>query len=399
MFADYVENGRGFGEVGEVLGAVGLEPNLLRPYFDDKGRQCVTVNTGRKRFDEKLGYPVPIQKQMLIEDAVRRGIIPLTNAQTTLRKEEWLMLDRVVLKASRQRLRAWNDMASANSFGGFDGMSKMVLEHERMTDVGEALVDMDGVAEGKTDRAHFQNQGLPLPITHVHFTHSAREIAVARQSGTPLDTSGAEMAARRVAEKIEKTLIGVDTGMTYGDQTGRGYANAPTVYGYTNHPDRITKTDITTPTGSNPNVTVGEVLDMRDLATAQNFFGPYMLYHTNDWDQYMDNDYFTGTFAQGLVSGSRTLRQRLQGIEGITDVRRLDFWTDTTALLLVQMTSEVVRAVNGMGITTVQWPTKGGAELHFRVMAIMVPQIRSQFIGTSQLESAARCGIVHGTTS
>lgn len=399
MYTDYVENGQGFGEVGEQLGAVRFEPNLLRPYFDSKGRRCITVNTGRKKFDEKLGHPVPEQKQMLVSEAVERGIIPIANAQTTLRKEEWLMMDRAVLAASRQRLRAWNDIPS--SFGGFDGMSKMVLEHERMTDVGEAVVDMDGVAMGKTDTPRFQLEGLPLPITHVSFTYTARRLAVARQSGTPLDTTMAEMAGRRVAETIEKTLIGETTGMTYGDAagSGRGYANEPTVRGYTNQPDRITKTDLTAPTGSNPDTTLAEVLAMRDLATAQNFFGPYMLYHSNNWDQYMDNDYLVGTAAQGLAAPETTLRNRLRAIDGITDVRRLDYWTATSALLLVQMTSDVVRQVNGMGITTVQWPTKGGSELNFRVMAIMVPQIRSQFIGTDQTEAAAKCGIVHATTA
>ena len=393
MYTDYVENGRGFGEVGEQLGAVRFEPNLLRPYFDSRGRRCITVNTGHKKFDEKLGYPVPIQKNILVNEAVERGIIPIANAQTSLRKEEWLMMDRAVLSASRQRLRAWNDIP--NSFGGFDGMSKMVLEHERMTDVGEAIVDMDGVETGGTDTPLFLPEGLPLPITHVSFTYTARRLAVSRQSGTPLDTTMAEMAGRRVAEKIEKTLIGEDTGMTFGDQTGRGYGAAPTVRGYTNQPDRIQKTDLTAPTGSNPDTTLEEVLAMKDLATAQNFFGPFMLYHSNDWDQYMDNDYLVGTEAQGLAAPETTLRNRLRAIEGIIDVRRLDYWTGTTALLMIQMTSDVVRRVEGMGITTVQWPTKGGAELNFRVMAIMVPQLRSQYVGTSQ--STSKCGIVHAT--
>jgi hypothetical protein len=397
VVTDYIQNGQGFGEAGETLAGVGFDPLLMRPYFDRKGRRCVTVNTRKTRFDEKLGYSVPIQEQMLVNDAVDRGLMPIVNAQTTLRKDEWFMLDRAVLAAARPRLRAWNDLAAASSFGGFDGLSKMMLEHERMTDTGEALVDMDGIAEANTDAPLFQLEGLPLPITHSAFSYSARRLAVSRKSGTPLDTASAEQAGRRVAEKIEKTLIGEDTGLTYKTAAARGYDNTPTVYGYSNHPDRITKTDLTTPTGSNPDTTLAEVLTMRDLATAQNFFGPFMLYHSNDWDQYMDNDYYAGTYAQGLVSGGRTLRERLRAIDGITDVRRLDYWTATTALLMVQMTSQVCRAVNGLGLTTVQWPTKGGAQINFRVMAIMVPQIRSQFIGTDQTNAAAKCGIVHAT--
>jgi hypothetical protein len=50
-------------------------------------------------------------------------------------------------------------------------------------------------------------------------------------------------------------------------------------------------------------------------------------------------------------------------------------------LILVQLTSEVARAVNGMDITTVQWEEKGGMRLHFKVMAIQVPQLRADYYG------------------
>jgi hypothetical protein len=97
----------------------------------------------------------------------------------------------------------------------------------------------------------------------------------------------------------------------------------------------------------------------------------------------MDDDY--------RATDSRTLRQRLRQIDAITDVRRLDFLTSTYTFLLVQMTSDVARAINGMDITTVQWETQGGMRVNFKVMAIQVPQIRSDFNG--------RTGIVHATTA
>jgi hypothetical protein len=47
--------------------------------------------------------------------------------------------------------------------------------------------------------------------------------------------------------------------------------------------------------------------------------------------------------------------------------------------------------VIGMDVTTVQWETHGGMRLNFKVMAIMVPQLRSDFNGNA--------GIVHGSTA
>jgi hypothetical protein len=382
MFVDYVMNGQGHGEVGAQLAGCGFEPNLLRPYINDDGVKCVTVNTGS--FDTEGN---PEYEERTVSEMVNNGVhIPVANA-TSLRKDEWLKLDTVILKAARQRLRAWNDLnENVEAFGGFNGMSKMILEHETMNDPGEAIVDFDGLSEGRVDAPRMQLEGLPLPITHSSFYFSSRRLAVSRNTGTPLDTTMAEAAARRVAESIEKTLIGVQTGPTYG--VAADYNNTPTVRGYLNHPDRTTKTDLNTPTGSNGEDVMTDVLEMIDLAYTDDHYGPYMLYHSTDYSQYMDNLFSTTEPSAG------TLRNRLREIDDVIDVRRLDYLPSSSnpfTLLLVQMTSDVVRAVNGMDITTVQWETQGGMQVNFKVMAIQVPQIRSDYNSKS--------GIVHATTS
>ena len=55
------------------------------------------------------------------------------------------------------------------------------------------------------------------------------------------------------------------------------------------------------------------------------------------------------------------------------------------------MTPDVCRAVNGMDITTVQWESSGGMRINFKVMAIQVPQLFTDY--------NRRTGIVHGTFS
>lgn len=380
MFVDYIQNGQGHGPVAEQLAGCRFDPGLLRPYIDNRGVRCVTVNTGQYGADGK-----PMLKKMPVAELLNNGISsPVFNA-TSLRKDEWVQLDSVVQKAARQRLRAWSDLAQSNTFGGFNGMSKTILEHETMSDPGEAIVDMDGLTEGRTDSPKFQLEGLPLPITHSDFWFSSRRLAVSRNTGTPLDTTMAEAAGRRVAEMIEKTLIGVETGITYGSSAS--YGRASTVYGYTNFPDRITKTDLTTPTGSNPEAVVQDILEMRDLLYASNFYGPFMLYHSTGYDAFLDNDYFR----TGGTSAVRSVRERIQAIDGISGIRRLDFLTSGYVLIMVQMTSDVARAVNGMDITTVQWESVGGMRLNFKVMAIQVPQLRSDYNGNT--------GIVHATTA
>lgn len=412
---DFILNQQGFGPVAEMLAGVRFDPGMMRPYFDKNNNAAVTVNTGRWTVEK--GQRVPIREHRTVRELANNGIVsPVFNA-TTLRKEEWIELDRVVLRAARYRLRAWADLANANSFGGFNGMSKMILEHETMSDPGEAIVDMDGLTEGRGDTPQFQLQGVPLPITHSDFWFSSRRLAVSRNTGTPLDTTMGEAAGRRVAETIEKTTIGNNTGVTYGGNSTQvgGYGRASTVYGYLNFPARLTGTGLVKPTtgGWTPASTLASVLKFRDQLYANKFYGPFMLYTSNDWDQYLDNDYIlTG----GNVA-TQTLRERLKAIEGITDVRRLDFLfatppsTSTSGIgassytgpggegvptagnpytfLMVQMTPDVARAINGMDITTVQWESVGGMRLNFKVMCIQVPQLRADYYGNCGILQAA----------
>lgn len=401
----YLLNGRVHGNVGEEMQQVRWEPGLLRPYLHHNpktGRQerLVTINTGRYKMNSKTGKEEPVYKAVPIGDLMRRGYYsPVFNA-TTLQGYEWVQMDEAVRMAARQRLSAWDDLASSNTYGGFDGMSKLTLEYDAMADFGEAVMDMEGLGVGRTDSPLFKTRSMPLPIIHADFYWSARRLAVSRNGSVPLDTASAEQGARRVAEMVEQLTIGTISGPNYGGQTtGRhphdttagtytGTAlGASTIYGYTNFPHRITYTSLATPTGSNPEAVMANVIAMRELAYTNKYYGPFMLYTSTAYDAYLDNDYFR----TGGTSANTTLRERIKAIAGIKDVKRLDYLTTGYQMILVQQTPDVARAVKGMDITTVQWESKGGMQINFKIMCIMVPQLRSDYNGNT--------GIVHGTAS
>lgn len=379
-----INSGTGLGDNDHLLLKQGnrFDEGMHRPYFDPKtGIPCVNVKTGQMVWNKDLGDYVPERQQVPIKELRAAGIDnPVFNA-TTLEKLQWIQLDKLILQVARKRLRAWADLSAAAPYGGFNGMQKTLLEHQTTNDPGEALVDMDGLSEGRSDRRKYQVEGVPLPITHASFRYNRRELEISRSSGIPLNVRDAEAAVRRVTEKVEQTLIGNVAGMDFGDSTN--YSRTSKVYGYMTYPDRNTVT-ITTPTGSNPEATVDDILEMRDAMYADNMFGNYMVYHGSSWDRYMDNDYAR----LGGDNASMTLRDRIRKIDGIQDCRRLDFLSGYT-LLMVMMDSNVAQAVNGMDITTLQWETVGGMQIHFKVMAIYVPRIFSDMDG--------RCGIVHGS--
>ena len=73
-------------------------------------------------------------------------------------------------------------------------------------------------------------------------------------------------------------------------------------------------------------------------------------------------------------------------IEGINDIKVIDTLTADN-VVLVEMQSETVRLVRGMGIQIVEWSTEGKMITKYKVMTIQVPQVRADQDGNS--------GIVH----
>lgn len=352
---DYILNGQANGSVAAAIAGNNFDVGAMRPYIGEDGRSYVTANASA----ESEGQAVPVQ-----------------NANASLLRLEWTLLDETVIRAALPRLRAVADLRGRGlQFTIPNGMSKTVLQTQAQSDISGAAISMDGLADSAGDRPIYNLQNLPLPIIHKDFSFSARQVAVSRNGSMPLDLSMAELAARRVAEAAEQLLLGVATSYQYGGGM---------IYGYTNFPGRMTAV-LSSPlaSGWTPRQTLLDVLAMRLQSQAKYHFGPWVLYVSLAWDRFLDDDL-------SIYKGDLTLRDRLRRIEGIEDVVTLDYLKGYD-MVLVQMTTDVCREVVGMDITTVQWETKGGMELNFKVMCILVPQIRSDFNGNT--------GIVHGAVA
>jgi uncharacterized linocin/CFP29 family protein len=338
-----LNNAMANGGVFEKLMACNFNVNCLRPWVGTDGRTYISVTENGK---------VTAQ--------------PVNNTVGTLRKEDWIKLDEAIIKAAQPRLRLVADLRAAGlQYALPNGLGYTVLQTERAGDIGDAEISMDGMREGANERPEFDLVSLPLPIIHKDFSYSARQIAASRNGGSPLDTFTAELASRKVAEEMEKLAIGVADTYTFGGGT---------IYGLANYTDALTYTDMTLPNASGwtPEICVLDVLGMIQAAKDNYYYGPYTLYLSAAWGQYLDEDY--------KAYSDITLRERLEKITGISSVKTLDYLTGYTVILL-QMTSDVMRMVIGMEITTVQWESHGGMLQNFKVMGIIVPQTRCDING------------------
>lgn len=352
-----------------------LDIDYLRPYVGDDG-QSTYIN---RPILNAMGEPIFDENRQMQIQAV--PTMNDTNATLTIR--DWIDMDTMLLKTLKLRLKVAKDLIERGlTYNIPGGMARTVLQFQTQSDISGATISMDGMRLGESDRPEFGLVNFPLPIIHKDFQYSLREI-LASKAGivrAPLDLNTVELATRRVAEGVEQLTLG----MTSSDlllQASYSYGGG-TVYGYANFPSRITTT-ITSPAaaGWTPDATLNDMLMMVKLAKQAKHTGPYKVYCGLLWDPYMDNDYkatFNGT----------TLRERLGMIKDIEEVDTVDYIPDYS-LILVQMDTETVRMVQAVPPTVVQWETKGGFEVNFKVLTIMVPQLRADFYGNS--------GVVHGS--
>lgn len=353
---EFVLNGVGQGPIGRRLMRSGWDPGALRPVLTDNGQAAyLTLN----RFNPATGRMEQYNR-------------PTTNANATLRKDEWILLDRTVTQAAKARLQAWTDLRRLSPRNIPNGMGVTAIQYQAISDITPATVSMDGLRKSERDRPVLDLRNFPLPIIHKDWSFPLREIATSQNRGEGIDVTTGFMAGRKVGEEIEKILLGVNTGITYGGGT---------VYGYTNFPDRITYS-LTDPTevGWSPRVTLQDMLAMKAASQNKFYYGPWMVYCSPNWDAVMDDDF-------SATKGDLTLRERIGKIKGLNEPQTLDYLTGYT-ILLVQMDPMVAQAIVGMDVTTLQWQEDGGMEELFKTMAIMAPLLRSDI--------NLNTGIVHG---
>lgn len=287
--------------------------------------------------------------------------------------DEWKEIDRVVLQAAQLRLIGIADLLSRGLTYPIEGLSKTVLGYQDAGEGEPAELSMDGLTKGRRDRPVYGTNYLPLPITHCDFSFSARELGESRKGTQPLDTTKAGTSGRMVAEKSEEILFLGSSSFSYGGGV---------IYGYTDFPNRnqFTLQMAWDSSDCNGEIILQDIRDMKQASLNARHYGPWVLYIPTNYETTMDDDFKSGS--------DKTLRQRILEIKGIEDVRVADKLT-ASQVVLVQMSPDVVRVVQGLDLQTVDWETEGGMQLNFKVMQIQVPQIRADKNG--------RCGVTHGS--
>lgn len=302
---------------------------------------------------------------------------PLT-ANATLRKDEWETIDERVNEVLRERLTVVDDLRGRGLVQSVS-IGSLLRVTERLSDFDEAEVSFDGDTDPTSDRPNFEKDIVPVPVVAKDFRLNWRQLAASRERGDPLDTTGAELAARKVRDRLQKLIT---RGLAAGGPTGGG------IPGLTTAQRRIT-VSLSTPWDQSAADPVGDTLAMLDAAYAANLFGPFYLYIPKNWWAAIQDDQTHAVGGGGTVVLPRTVRERLLAFEDIAAVRPNDALPDDEAVL-VQMTRDVIDLSEAQVVTTVQWERNPFVTM-FRVLTVAGPQIKS--IETSDGQTVN--GIVH----
>jgi uncharacterized linocin/CFP29 family protein len=340
-----IPNGQGgfssHGSVAQRLLSSGFNVNALRPAIPDNAQMGVDG--------------------VFYHNGMRQN--------ATLRRLEWQLYDTAVIEVARRQLVGIGDLISRGlTYNVPDALGVTQVTWERIGTMTGAELSMSGLSQTPNDRVEFDQLTLPLPIMHKDFNINIRQLHSSRRMGTPVDVTQAELSSRIVTEANETLL--------FAGTTLLGTNN--TIYGYVTAPNRSTGSVTASWTTATGTQILTDILAMIGAAKAKNMFGPYMIY--------VPSAVFTAMGADFKANSDRTILERILAIPGIAAIKETKDLTSSN-IIMVQMTRDVVDLVLGMQPTTVQWEEKGGFVTCFKVMSIMVPRMKSDYVSQS--------GIVH----
>lgn len=290
-----------------------------------------------------------------------------TNA--ILQKDEWVELDKRIVKIAEERLVIAADLIAAGLTYNLGGIGTTVSQWQIESDMTDATISMEADSVGNKDLVDYQMAQVPIPIIHKDFQLGLRQIEASRRMGSNIDMTNSDAAARRVAVGMEDLII-------------KGYASkiaGQQIYGITTHPARITGTATGAWATDIDNI-YDTVINMLAAADAAHRYGPFNLYVASGLGMHLYKYYTDGS--------GQTVEQRLRNISPINDIKVSDR-LPAGNLALVQMTSDTIDLAIGQPLMPVEWQDKGGLVSNFKILTAMAPRIKP--------DAASKLGIVHYT--
>lgn len=315
--------------------------------------------------------PLRVNKKTgVVQISTQRGL----TLNSLLMRDEWTEVDRAVLGAATQVLRAEPDLRSRELRHGLGSIASVVSRYYTASEVTGANITMSGRGGANRDLPEINEVDIPVPVIFKDFEIDQRALLSSRRLGDGLDLTGLRAATQVVAEAKEDMLLG---------NLGAFKMNGASIYGYRTHPNRGSATASSLGGGVFSTITniMPTIMGAMGMAKARNHNGPYVMYlgttgYINMLATYSDN---TGQTARQRALAS------IPELKDIVEIPRMP----AGEMLLVQMDATVVDFAEPndvVGIQVREWASDDGLAANFKVMSVFVPRVKARFDGKSGVQ-------------
>ena len=291
---------------------------------------------------------------------------------STLRKDEWENLDRMVVETGKEILVGVLDLRGAAGLLRTVSIATSIAQYNRMSTMPASNLSMNPLSDGERGRVDFTLAGVPIPFAFNDFQLDIRTLTASRiLGGDGLDVSQGAEAAYQVALTWETLLFRGTPALAVADRVGA----LNTIYGYTTHPDRNTGT-ATGDWGDATNgfVNIINTVEAMKLALRQDrCYGPYWLYI---------NDHNWADAGRMNALATRRALEVLLADPALAKVQNSPQLL-SGELVMVDPKPRNVQWVEGAMIRPVEWDEKGGLGTNFRVIGAGAPLVKSTSEGQS----------------
>ena len=285
----------------------------------------------------------------------------------SLPPESWEAMDTAVYQATEDTLTIVQDLLNM----GLEYQVDIRAKYDTwgiIDDVGSATVGMTPEAQEPESDIDAEEDGSPIPIIDDGYSIGFRDepLNADRLPADALDTTKGTVASRHVAEAVEEMFVDADNLQVTG-AGGEGY----TLYGITDHPDTSTgNTNSDWTIAGNESDIRSDLRAMRAILKNDRNYRPgstgYMVYMGTSYFDELDD-------ADPEGDGNQTVRDRVENLANIRQVKEADFLADKSVLMF-RPTEDVIQVGTAMRPSTVQW--EDPFRDHYRVVASHYPRIK-----------------------
>ena len=298
----------------------------------------------------------------------------VTNANGTVRHEDFLVIRDMVIEVRRRQLNGIRDLREMGLTFTVD-LGEQLVGFESINEFAAANQEMNPNKYDNNDTT-FTETYVPNPITHSTFD------VPWRQQGFDYKRSlGMSESLRQVAERLEETLFnGNDNIVVNFNGANRQ------IYGYTNDPSRGTGTISDWTLEANRDKIINELIEqISAMWTNQGGVSndSVVVYVANDIWNILQKDYITGQV-------SKTIKDRMMDIAQVKDVKPAEKLTSTEVVLVEMERRSIELAIASDIIVTPHIKTNPMQPQSLTTYAAMVQKIKA--------DSNGNTGVRHLTT-